>query len=590
MCPSAGTTTPTISPAGYFAPQGTIEPTPCSSVSRTHYCPRGSSKPQRVSPGYYSARNATEQRRCEPGYFCEHGARIACPRGHYGAPDLDLRDSKLSCFRCPRHTTTFYEAATSVQACVCDYGYLSIAPDQGASHPARCEACPIGLVCHQRNTTPASLLLRPGHWRPSALAVQAVRCQYPINCAGGLVATTRFDPLSDATCNQDRGVHGSQCAFCHPGRFFNVVRRSCDSCSDGFMVTLTTLAIFFCGGVGVQVAMSRGHIRSQWRLWRRCVAAAREIELFKICKLLVSFYQIVTRMSEAYLIVYPPAYRQLEQLLDVVNLSVQWIPGLRFSCVGLHSVKSQLWFTILAPPLLIAVSLLGGWSMQMSVLQMLPSILPFLFLIFPTSASLGFRVLRPCWCVLDADGSHECFNTVDLSLRCPPPTGSWAATGDAFREYHTTVALANVVLGLYAFIVPIAFAASLFACRDSIRAGRPTPGSTALKFLHGEYKLEFLWWEMVSILGKLLLIGVYSLTPKPGSALQLAVGTVTALVLFAMLALAQPYHSRGLNVLANLCGASLVALFVVSIDMCSSAPHCDSSQADAVPWRTSSAE
>jgi hypothetical protein len=60
-----------------------------------------------------------------------------------------------------------------------------------------------------------------------------------------------------------------------------------------------------------------------------------------------------------------------------------------------------------------------------------------------------------------------------------------------------------------------------------ILSGKTTPFSRSVSFLYKGYKVSTFWWELMEMLRKFLLIGLF-VTVAPGTILQIAMGTVVS--------------------------------------------------------------
>ena len=104
----------------------------------------------------------------------------------------------------------------------------------------------------------------------------------------------------------------------------------------------------------------------------------------------------------------------------------------------------------------------------------------------------------------------------DVSIPCNTP------------EHAQASQLALFVICCYPAGVPILFALLLHCARRAILSGRPTSLSTAIAFLHREYRPRRYWWELVEMLRRLLLVGVLVVI-RQGSVEQLALGSLLSL-------------------------------------------------------------
>ena len=93
-----------------------------------------------------------------------------------------------------------------------------------------------------------------------------------------------------------------------------------------------------------------------------------------------------------------------------------------------------------------------------------------------------------------------------------------------------------------------------------------SPLSIALVFLHEPFRPQFFWWELVLVMQKLILVGLFVLQSfKPGSFLQLLLGISVAFCFTVVHMQVQPYRSRNDNILASVSGISICVFFYGSV-------------------------
>ena len=82
-----------------------------------------------------------------------------------------------------------------------------------------------------------------------------------------------------------------------------------------------------------------------------------------------------------------------------------------------------------------------------------------------------------------------------------------------------------------------------------IFAGKTTPFSSSVEFLYEAYTVPTFWWELMEMLRKFLLVGLF-VTAEPGTVLQIATGTVVSAAYVVRrtcaqtVSLGQPSHER----------------------------------------------
>lgn len=66
-------------------------------------------------------------------------------------------------------------------------------------------------------------------------------------------------------------------------------------------------------------------------------------------------------------------------------------------------------------------------------------------------------------------------------------------------EYARIWSFAVAAIAIYPVGIPLFYLVLLLYARDAIASEKPTPLSKALRFLHGEYKLAYFWWEEAEV-------------------------------------------------------------------------------------------
>ena len=109
------------------------------------------------------------------------------------------------------------------------------------------------------------------------------------------------------------------------------------------------------------------------------------------------------------------------------------------------------------------------------------------------------------------------------------------ASSDRTRKRHTcwASAITNVLRTSARAVYPIGIwlfcAVLLFKASTTILAGKETALTRAIGFLYKEYDPECFWWELMEMLRKFLLVGLF-VTVMPGTIMQISVGTIVCAV------------------------------------------------------------
>ena len=119
----------------------------------------------------------------------------------------------------------------------------------------------------------------------------------------------------------------------------------------------------------------------------------------------------------------------------------------------------------------------------------------------------------------------------DVSIECNTP------------EYDAVTALSWLAIVAYPIGLLVGCLLLLRQASDAIVSGKATHLSRAIDFLHTEYKVTTFWWELMEMLRKFLLVGLFVIL-KPGSIMQLAVGTTFCAAFLMVQLQASPYKMR----------------------------------------------
>ena len=67
----------------------------------------------------------------------------------------------------------------------------------------------------------------------------------------------------------------------------------------------------------------------------------------------------------------------------------------------------------------------------------------------------------------------------------------------------------------------------LYKASPAVVSGKPTHFSRAVEFLYKDYEVRTFWWELMEMLRKFLLVGIFVIL-DPGTILQVAAGTMVS--------------------------------------------------------------
>jgi hypothetical protein len=128
---------------------------------------------------------------------------------------------------------------------------------------------------------------------------------------------------------------------------------------------------------------------------------------------------------------------------------------------------------------------------------------------------LGSAAFEAFSCYELDDGSSA-YLQADVSVECSAPYA-----GHVVHDAHLHITrVAWMTIGVYPFGLFALNAVLLFRARVAIRTGVETPLSRATAFLHSELEPYFFWWELIEMVRRVVLVGVFVLV-KRGSLTQL---------------------------------------------------------------------
>ena len=132
---------------------------------------------------------------------------------------------------------------------------------------------------------------------------------------------------------------------------------------------------------------------------------------------------------------------------------------------------------------------------------------------------------------------------------------------------HVVIQLwASLAILCYSLGIPLAYAWLLYKVLNEVLNSDYSELSAELSFLHEPFKPPYFWWEIVLVLQKLILVGLFVLEPfQPGSFVQLMLGMSVSLIFTVIQIQVQPYRSKQDNLLATACSISLFSFFLGSV-------------------------
>lgn len=294
---------------------------------------------------------------CPRGKWCTAGLVVDCPVGSYNP--LEGQNFATACTLCPPDSSTTTNSSTGEDDCLCGHGFYDAIEGPGVD----CKPCPWGTRC-DGGATLHKLNLTVGYWRlredsldvrrcPDAasnctLTGQAACSSTTTGCRGGML-------FANASCAE--GLTGPFCMLCN-STDAKVYRKAstrsfarCEDCESNNLVQYTfgmyavaaastlvaLLVILFLKG-----CLPRSARTSLSRLWTAC----KPTNKFKV---IISFYQIVTKVEPVYEVSLPATVRAVLALLSVaVSFGLGSTTDV-LTCMGLDGFLRKLLFWMILP-------------------------------------------------------------------------------------------------------------------------------------------------------------------------------------------------------------------------------------------------
>ena len=351
-----------VCPAGLYCPGASTAPLVCPEGS---YCALGSGTPTACPAGLSSnrtgLRRATDCTPCQPGFWCAQGRSEPCGANTYNPSEGG--ESLAACLACPDASETVVSPATSPQDCLCSRSYY--AANSTAEGLPQCRPCPTAAAeCTEVGTTLATLPMLRGHWRTSGTSTDIRQC--PSRLSIGDNGTVRESGciggagFADDLC--DEWLAGPLCTLCNvsEGRYYDAVEYACLPCE--FSPTNSAATIAIGGALLLLLGMTGARLRRLLREKKlkrmlHLIHHARRLKrrLTVKAKQLVSFYQIVTRVTTIYQVTMPATVTETVSRFSVVMVMSFDGLGLPLQCWGdqFTTFFSRLLFTAIFPLLLI---------------------------------------------------------------------------------------------------------------------------------------------------------------------------------------------------------------------------------------------
>ncbi len=215
--PNIQMSAPMICPAGFYCPQGTINPLGCTQGS---YCPAGSGSPTSCPTGTYNnqvnSSSISDCLLCPTGTYNNFGTGgiticKPCSRGYYCPPGTSLPQPCGSNYYCPD--------GQNLVSCPAGTFYDGVS----ASDVSFCKSCPKGYYCAGKGTT--AITCTPGTYTDEEKSAQCKTCPEGYYCQFG--STTPI--ICQMNTFADKG--SPACTNCPNGQFTSGMGASaCETC------------------------------------------------------------------------------------------------------------------------------------------------------------------------------------------------------------------------------------------------------------------------------------------------------------------------------------------------------------------------
>jgi hypothetical protein len=212
-------------------------------------------------------------------------------------------------------------------------------------------------------------------------------------------------------------------------------------------------------------------------------------------KLIVSFYQIATRLADVYEVQVPPEVLQLLSYFSFsISLGLDQIET-PLACLHIRGHSAKLIFWMVAPAVLTLFAVLlnelvrakcGSRVAKCETTSLryraTPWALRILFLCYPIVTATAFQSF-PCY-RFGVDGEEGAWLRADVAIKCET------------AEHTRLMTTATVAILIYPVGAIVAVTALVFNARQAIAQRKPTPLSEAIGFLHAEYDPSWCHWEV----------------------------------------------------------------------------------------------
>ena len=426
----------------------------------------------------------------------------------------------------------------------------------------RCEPCLDHATC-DNDALLESVYIHRGFWRLSNLSRELLRCRQGDFNATACLGGKSVGVEGDGYCVN--GTKGPRCEACQTDHhYFDEASASCIECEATSRVVLRLVLILLgvCLVLGGTAAWLRRWLSDStikggsWLSRKLDLAACRlwilvrsTISLLPLLKLCFIFAQTIGLLSRVYAVRIPPQY---QHLWDVIapSFGIQDLLG-HTSCLGgFHAV---LLLTGLLPLAVILAAMLlrgvvelrsqprralGLAEMRRALLAAVPVALLGVYICVPTVSFIIFSAFN-CKAYEDssASGTSKAYLLEDASILC-------YESDEYFRIRTSAITLAVV----WPVGGPALCLSLLRACRSSLMHGKSNALVQATAFLHRDFRANFFYWEVVTLVLRILLNGaLVAMLDEREHLLRLLVALQLSISMLLVTAWCQPFRMFSWN-------------------------------------------
>ncbi|KAL1498936.1 hypothetical protein AB1Y20_013457 [Prymnesium parvum] len=507
---------------------------------------------------------------CRFGEAPTEGGACACARGF-------ARDADAQCVPCAPFTSS---GGGEARCDVCAEGRYLL--DGEAASPDHCAACPRGAEC-PFNTTRRTLRILRGYWRHSRSTAAVYECDAaaaPREVNGTAYLSACLGGVSSECIS---GQSGPRCAVClRENEYFE--QGFCHVCPDSSVpVAVGSCVLAAAALLAAALYILRQRQAALWPRTRRLVRrgfywarrAAYSIGSVAKVKLLLAFAQVLSTLDSTYAIGMPASWFEWTGFLRFWG-SINWVNWVIPARCLAHSPLDMLLWRALAP-LVVALALpaLGafgaaalpkpaavaapsdaaprgaGRALRQGLLDGLPLSLVITFAFTPSVSAAIFTVWH-CESFFYDDEVQYSYLEQDVSIRC-----------DGSDEYNQILGTAWALIAVWPIGMVALYAALLLPCHALIAHDKmDAPLVRATSFLHRDYKADYFWWEIGSLVQRTVLTGWLSLVHEDMRALRVISALLVSITFLIALLSIKPYKRSSDYMTAVCCQILLVCIFI----------------------------